>query len=138
MPAVSVASTRYNYPDGRSPVVHTADVARTDTTAKELFTLNPGDIPMRIEVFSGTASNAGTNARLSIGSSGNATYFVAAMDLKGTTITSGGAGQSIPSSAANLGTALAFVTTVTATYAEAGTASTAGGPWQIYFWVLPG
>ena len=138
MPAVSIASTRYSYPDGRKVVVHTGDVSRSDTSAKDLFTLNPGDIPMRIEVYSGTASNAGTNARLSIGSSGNATYFVAAMDLKGSTVTSGGLGQSIPSSAVNLGTALEFVTTVTATYAEAGTASTAGGPWQVFMYVLPG
>ena len=138
MPAVSIASTRGSYPDGRSVVLHTADVARSDTTAKDLFTLNKGDIPIRIEVYSGTASDAGTNARLSIGSTGSASYFVAAMDLKGTTVTSGGIGQSIPSSAANLGAALAFATTVTATYAEAGTASTAGGPWQVLFWVLPG
>lgn len=138
MPAVSIASTRNSYPDGRKVVVHTGEVARSDTSAKDLFTLNPGDIPLRIETYSGTASNAGTSARLSIGSTGAATYFVAALDVKGSTITSGGIGQSIPSSAANLGTAVQFVTTVTATYAEAGTASTAGGPWQVIFWVLPG
>ena len=138
MPAVSIASTRYSYPDGRKVVVHTGSVARTDTTAKELFTLNPGDIPIRVEVYSGTASDAGTAATLSIGSTGNATYFVAAMGLTATTITSGGVGQSIPSSAANLGSALEFVTTVTGTYAEGGTASTAGGPWQVFMYVLPG
>lgn len=134
--AQSVASTAQNFPRGRNVVAYTAQVARTDTTAKDLFTLHRGDIPLRISVYGGTASDAGTNARLSIGSTGNATYFVAAMDLKGSTITSGGIGQSFPSSAANLMVPLDFDTTVQATYAEAGNASTAGGPWTVVMEVL--
>ena len=134
--AVAVASTSANYPRGRDPVVFIGDVARTDTTAKDLFTLRAGDIPIRLEIVGTAASNAGTAATLSIGSTSNATYFAAGIDVKSATLTSGGLGQSVPSSAGNLGVRLAFDTTVQATYAEAGTASTSGGPWQVYMWVL--
>ena len=134
--AQSVASTSANFPRGRQVVAFTGSVATTDTTAKDLFTLQPGDIPLRLSVFGVAASNASVNARLSIGSTGNAGFFVAAMDVKGTALTSGGVGQSFPSSAANLGTPLSFVTTVQGTYAEAGTASTAGGPWIVVMEVL--
>jgi len=134
--AQSVASTWDDFPGGRSTVTFTGSVARTDTTAKDLFTLNPGDIPLRVSVWGTAVSNAGTNARLSIGSTGNATYFVANMELTGTALTSGGIGQAIPSSATNFMTPLAFVTTVQGTYTEVGTASTTGGPWIVVMEVL--
>lgn len=134
--AQSVASTSQNFPRGRSVVTFTGDVARTDTSAKELFTLRKGDIPLGLRIVGVAASNAGTNARLSVGSTGNATYFAAALDVKSTALTSGGVGQAIPSSAANLGVPLDFDTTVTATYAEAGSAATSGGPWIVVMDVL--
>lgn len=134
--AQSVASTFANFPRGRSPVVFTNSVARTDTSAKDLFTLQAGDIPLRLTIIGAAASDAGTNARISIGSTSNVAYFAAAIDVKSTALTSGGLGQAIPSSVANLGTPLAFDTTVQATYAEAGTASTTGGPWTVVMEVL--
>ena len=70
------------------------------------------------------------------GNAGNAGYFLAALDVKNTTITSGGGGQSVPSGVANLGTALAFRTEVQGIYAEAGSASNTGGPWTILMDVL--
>lgn len=134
--AQSVSSTYTFFPRGRQVSYFTGTVARTDTSAKDLFLLKAGDIPLEINVYSPTASDAGTSARLSIGSTSNASYFVAAMDLKGSTITSGGIGQSTPSSAANLAVPLAFDTVVQATYAESGAASTTGGPWTVIFQVL--
>ena len=133
----SIASTYDEY--GRSgvkPVKYFGSVARSDTTAKELFRLSAGDIPIGLKVQPmGAASDAGTNARISVGSTSNVAYFLAGFDVKGTTLTGGGL-QSVPSSAANLYVPLAFDTIVEATYAEAGTASTSGGPWIIEFEVL--
>ena len=137
--AESLASTFNSY--GRSgyrKVSYGGFVARTDTTAKELFRLSAGDIPTALRIGNtGAASDAGTNARLSIGSTSNATYFLAAFDVKSAgALTNGGGPVSLPSSTANLYRPLAFDTIVTATYAEAGTASTAGGPWFIEMDVL--
>ena len=134
--AQSVASTYPNFPRGRSVVAFTGSVARTDTTAKDLFTLRAGDIPLRVSMFGTAASDASVNARISIGSTGNVAYFAAGLDVKSTALTSGGLGQSFPSSATNLMVPLAFDTTVQATYAEAGTASTTGGPWVVVMEVL--
>lgn len=134
--AQSVASTSSTFPRGRQILAFTGSVATTDTTAKDLFQLKAGDIPLRLSIFGTTASNAGTSARISIGSTSNVAFFAAAIDVKGSTLTSGGLGQSVPSSAANLMIPLSFDTTVQATYAEAGTASTAGGPWVVVMEVL--
>ena len=133
----SIASTYAEY--GRSgvkPVKYFGSLARSDTTAKELFRLSAGDIPIGVRVQPhGAASNAGTAASISVGSTSNVSYFLAGFDVKGTTLTGGGL-QSVPSSVANLYVPLAFDTIVEATYAEAGTASTSGGPWVIEFEVL--
>jgi len=133
--AQSVASTSA-FIRGRNPVLFTGSVARTDTSAKDLFTLKAGDIPVRIFTWGTAASNAGTSATISLGSTSNVAYFLAGLDVKSTTLTSGGLGQAVPSSAANLATPLAFDTTVQATYAEGGSASSTGGPWIVYMEVL--
>ncbi len=133
--ATSVASTG-SFPRGRTATTFTGSVERWDTTARDLFFLRAGDIPLNITVYGTAVSNAGTNARLSIGSTSNATYFVSNMDLKGTALTSGGSGIAIPSSATNLGVPLSFDTIVQGTYFEAGTASTSGGPWVVVMQVL--
>ena len=133
----SIASTYDEFGRaGRQSVHYFGSVARSDTTAKELFRLSAGDIPIGLRVQpQGAASNAGTNARISVGSTSNVAYFLAGFDVKGTTITGGGL-QSVPSSAANLYVPLAFDTIVEATYAEAGTASTSGGPWVVDIEIL--
>lgn len=131
--AQSVASTSTFFPRGRSTVLHTNQVARTDTSAKDLFTLKAGDIPLRLAIQGAAVSNAGTSATLSIGSTSNVAYFLAGFDVKG----SGGVGYATPSSTANLAVPLSFDTVVQATYAEAGTASSSGGPWTVILEVLP-
>jgi hypothetical protein len=127
---LSVASTSRN---GRDPVVFTNLVARTDTTAKDLFHLKAGWIPLGLDIFSPSASNAGTAAALSVGSTGNAAYFAAPIQLKSGTQS---VGQSRPSTVSNLGEPLAFDTTVTGTYVEYGSASTSGGPWLVAMSVI--
>ena len=128
---LSVASTSVN---GRDSIVYTNQFARTDTTAKELFKLPQGTIPMSISLYGETASNAGTSALVSFGSTGTASYFAADLQLK--TGVHAVLGQSTPSTVANLAAPLEFDTFVTATYSEHGTASTAGGPWTVVMTVL--
>jgi hypothetical protein len=127
---LSVASTSRN---GRDPVVFTNLVARSDTTAKDLFHLKAGWIPLGLSIFAPVASNAGTSAILSIGSTGNVAYFASPIQLKSGTQS---LGQSHPSSVSNLGEPLDFDTTVIGTYAESGSASTSGGPWLVSMTVI--
>jgi len=128
---LSVASTSVS---GRQVVTYTNHVATTDTTAKDLFTLEKGDIPLNLWIYAPAASNASVSALLSIGSTGNAGYFAKDMQLK--TGMHAVLGPSQPSTVSNMMTPLAFQTTVTATYSEHGTASSAGGPWTVVFDVL--
>ena len=129
----SIASTSIN---GRNVVTYTNHVARTDTTAKSLFVLEQGDIPMSLSLYTAAASNAGTGALLSIGSTGaaSAARFAGPMQLK--TGMHAVLGPSTPSTVSNFMEPLPFQTTVTATYAEYGTASTAGGPWVVVVGVI--
>lgn len=128
---LSVASTSIN---GRQPVTYTNRIARTDTTAKDLFILEAGDIPISLQLYTAAASNAGTSALLSIGSTGNAAYFAGAIQVKSGTHSQ--LGVSTPSTTSNLMEPLPFQTAVTGTYAEYGAASTAGGPWTVLMQVI--
>jgi hypothetical protein len=121
----SIASTSIN---GRNIVTYTNQVARTDTTAKDLFVLEADDIPVGLRLYTAAASDAGTSALLSIGSTGNAAYFGSVQVVSGT---HSQLGVSTPSTVSNLMEPLSFQTTVTATYAEYGSASAAGGPWTV-------
>src|SRR5262245_2502233 len=66
---------------GKVLSVATATVARTDTAAKNLFTLPKGAIPLFIFLF-GPQSNAVTTATINIGRTGTPNYYVAAQDVK--------------------------------------------------------
>lgn len=99
-------------------------LARTDTSAKTLGYLPVGAIVVSVEVWTGTLSNAGTSATVSIGKSGTNNYFVNAFDVKGSTVSA----QNFPA-CSNLFSAIGPLTVV-GIYAESGGASTTGGP----FW----
>ena len=104
-------------------------IARTDTSAKNLFTLKAGSIPVRVSYYAGTASNAVTTATISVGRTGTATYFLNAADVK-TAATA--TGQQTPTTnVTNMHVALTSDTVVTGTYAESGGASSTGGPWTV-------
>lgn len=121
--------TDTTFPGGRKYVSYSGQIARTDTSAVRLFELPAGFVPAQLRVTSPAASNAGTNARISVGSSGGAgSEFVANFDVK----SSGGVGQALPSSAGLLGSALGTSIIVTGIYAEAGSASSTGGPWTVW------
>ena len=128
---LSVASTSVS---GRDTIVYTNRVARSDTTAKDLFKLKRGTIPVSLDIYTPAASDAGTGALLSIGSTGNAAYFAGPMQLKSGMHAT--LGLSTPSTVSYLMEPLAFDTMVTGTYAEHGTASTAGGPWTVVMTIL--
>jgi hypothetical protein len=104
-------------------------LARTDTSAKTLFTLPPNAVPITLTIFGSAVSNAGTSATISVGKAGGTgSEFLSAFDVKGST----GAGQQNPTAAANLNASIGTTAlAITGTYAETGTASTSGGPWTV-------
>ena len=120
-----------NFQNGRNLMQFVGSVARTDTSAKTLFTLPANCIPLKISYSSTAPSNAGTTATLSVGISGvSATALLAATDIK-TAGTGGGAQNPTASASTYYGTPLAAAAVVTGTYAETGGASSSGGPWIV-------
>lgn len=109
-----------------------ATVARTDTTAKNLFTIPKGAIPTALRVYSTTASNAASTATLSIGKTGTAAHYLSAFDIKTTGTGSGlqDLDKAVPLNLFVVGSATASLQII-GTYAETGTASTTGGPWTV-------
>lgn len=110
-------------------------LARTDTSAKNLFTLPPGAVIISLSVLGAAVSNAGTTATISVGKSGGAgTEYLSGFDVKGST----GLGQQTPTGATLTAAAVATAQIVTGIYAETGGASTLGGPWTVVieYWTL--
>lgn len=130
-----------SYPKPREIYTKFISIARTDTTGTEKAKLPKGAILVGAFVLSGTASNAGTTAVISVGTTATSNELVASYDVK-TAAT--GEGFS-PVGAAAVGTAFATAltadTSIFGIYAETGTASTTGGPWVVrldYTFVGPG
>lgn len=109
--------------------VQAASVARTDTTATAKMRLPKGARIIGF-VLSGTASNAGTTATLSVGSTTTANEFVNAVS-----VLSGGVGNGVNvlnGVASGVGAVLTAASTdIYVKYAETGTASSAGG-WKLF------
>ena len=106
-------------------------LARTDTTAKELFGIPKDAVIVGIYVIGGAVSNAATTATIGTGSSTSANEHMTGYDVK-TAAT--GEGYN-PAGAAAVGSAMVTKLTtdkpIYAKYTESGTASTAGGPWYV-------
>jgi hypothetical protein len=114
---------------GNVKQVKAGTLARTDTSAKALFSLPANAMVIGISAF-GTNSNAATSATITLksrpvdGSSAAASFGT--LDAKATSAKAVGATL--------LGIAFArqsMPVYITAEYAEEGTASTAGGDWTI-------
>lgn len=112
----------------------TNTVARTDTSAKTLFTLPAGATILFWTVHAPAVSDAATTALLVVGKSGDADFFLDDINLKVVT------GFMVPNNNAAEGAAVVASSTgavgtadvaVTGTYTETGTASTVGGPWTV-------
>lgn len=119
------------YIDGtsRTLVKKIGQITRTTTSDTDLFTLPANAVPTSLRIFSGTASNAGTTATINVGLGSTSGYFLSGFDVKTST---SGAGQVVPNAAAELFTGIgADALSVTGKYAETGTASTTGGPWNV-------
>ncbi|GAC1615594.1 MAG: hypothetical protein NVS9B1_25350 [Candidatus Dormibacteraceae bacterium] len=119
------------FPSGRIRTEFQGSIARTDTTAKNLFVLPAGAIPFDITVSSAAVSNAATTATISVGKSGGTgVEFLTTQDVKGAS----GSGVLHPAGPATslFGVSVgASSVTVTGVYAETGAASNAGGPWLV-------
>lgn len=124
------STTDTTFPTGRKPVTFVAQVTRSNTSNTATQTILPaGFVVSGVKVFGPAASNAGTSATISVGSTNSTTgVIVSALDVKG----SAGLGQAVPSSVAIAGVVLPAATVVTVQYAEAGSASTTGGPWDVF------
>lgn len=111
----------------KSPVVKTRVVSRTMTAATQIATLPKGARILML-VLRGTASDAGTTATLSFGTSTSANELVSAFDVKGS-----GSGVRVLAGVTGLagfGAVATKDTPIFALYAETGTAS-ANGAWQV-------
>jgi hypothetical protein len=124
-------------PPSKDVRVKAFSVARTDTTATVKAMLPFNSTIIDFLIF-GAASNAGTTATLSIGSSVTSTEYVNAQDVK----TAGGLIRPTSTvSATNLpnldNIPQSGDVQIWSKYAESGTASSAGGPYTvIVFYVM--
>jgi hypothetical protein len=111
----------------KATVSKTRNALRTMTTGTQVMTLPKG---ARILGFllNGVASDAGTTATISVGSTVAANEFVSAQDVK--TAASGIGPRLLPGVSGAIGVARAAETPIFFKYAETGTASAAGN-WQI-------
>ena len=118
----------YADPTSRVMVIKTASVARTDTSAKNLYTLPANAQVIRFEIMSAAVSDAGTTATLSVGKTGSNTFFINAQNVK----TTPAANTPTAAVSSNLFTSVgSSAIQVVGIYAETGTASTTGGPWNV-------
>jgi ATP-dependent Lon protease len=117
-------------PTSKDTVCKVFSVARTDTTAT-LKAVLPADASIiGVKVFGGTASNAGTSATVTITAANNSgTVSTGTYDVK----TNGAVtGEITMSGLPNIQPVpLTGDITIKATYAETGTASSAGGAWNV-------
>lgn len=117
----------------RDVQVKSFSVSRTDTTAALKAQLPAGSVPIAFIINGTTASDAGTSATLSLGSTTSANEYVNGYDVK-----TNGASAALLPAIGGIGAASAApslprggVVKLYAIYAETGTASTAGGSWTI-------
>ena len=104
-------------------------VARTDTTAFEAFVLPKGAVISGAYVVGATSSNAATSAVIEVGTNpGTSNEIIDDFDVK----TNGAGYDPVGSTGGSaMGTQLTADTLYKAMYTEAGTASSAGGPWLV-------
>jgi hypothetical protein len=99
-----------------------ASVARTDTSAKDLFVIPKGSTIVNT-ILMGAVSDAGTTATVDVGNSGDADAYIDATNVLSVS------SQTLAPAVAQ--GELLVDTLIQGIYAESGTASTAGGDWTI-------
>lgn len=122
----SGASVLHADPDAKIVVRKIATIARTNSTAKNLFMLPANAIPISLRVIIPTASDAVTTAVISVGKTGTGTHFLSSYDVKGNS------GQQSPTAVTNLGSSVGTsAIQVIGIYADTGGAATTGGPFTV-------
>lgn len=120
-----------SYPKPRDSIEKVVKIVRTDTTAFVAAWLPKDAVITGMYVIGAAASDAGTSASISVGSTSTANEYLATYDVK-TAAT--GEGYNIAGAAAVGSAFMSKLTTdvpVYAKYTEAGVASTTGGPWFV-------
>lgn len=115
-------------PPAKNPMTKVVAVTRSMTTSTVVAVLPEGARIMSF-VLSGTASNAGTTASLSIGTTTTATEYVNALNVLAAG--SGNGVQHLVGVTGALGGQLSGDTSIYVKYAETGTASSAGA-WNLF------
>ena len=118
-------------PTARASQVKTGYVARTDTTAKELFSIPKGAVISGIYVIGTVASDAATTATVSIGNTASANEYMNGFDVKTAATATGYQAAGAKAVGTAMMSPLASDILVKGIYAETGTASTTGGPWYV-------
>jgi hypothetical protein len=128
-PIASVGPTT-NIPSRKDCSCKAFLVSRTDTTAS-LKAVLPADASIINVFMTGVASNAGTTATVSVGTTATATEIINAQDVK----TAGGMIRPTTSFSTNFPNVtpvpLGADIQIFAKYAETGAASSAGGPYTV-------
>ena len=114
-------------PAAKGLQVKTATIARTDTTAKNLFGLPKDATVVGFSVTGQVGSDAATTAVLDVGITGTVEKYVANQDVRNATT----AHPFIGLNGNGAGTILANDELIIGSYAETGAASTTGGPWTV-------
>ena len=120
-----------NSPAGAQSRHFTANITRSTTSNAQLFQLPAGSTILSMRVLGSVVSDAGTNARISVGCNTNERVFISEFNVK-----TNGNLQSFPSSSLMLGTLTdPNPVSVIGRYDEVGSASTVGS-WTVDFEVL--
>lgn len=131
-----MAISLYGEPKNRDLLAKVFKVTRTDTTASIKAYLPKDAVLAGAYVLGGPVSNAGTTGTLSVGTTSTSNEIVSAFNL----ITNGVGYVPVGTAGTSLfGTKLTADTPIYAKYAETGTASNAGGPWEVKLeYYIPG
>lgn len=122
-----------NRPAGAYSKYFTGQITRSTTSNQALFTLPANPTILSWRVSGSLVSNAATDARISIGCNSNERVFLSEFNVK-----TNGNLQSFPSSAPGSRGLISDPNPVNVIgrYDETGSASTAGGPWDVICEVL--
>ncbi len=135
----ATAQVSLSYPKPRESQEKYISIVRTDTTAFQAAVLPKEAVITGMFVIGAAASTAGTTATISVGTTATANELVDAYDVK--TAATGEGFNAVGAAAVGsaFATKLTADTPIYAKYAESGTASGAGGPWDERIdYVIPG
>ena len=126
-----MAVSLYGTPRSRGSQTKFISIARTDTTAAIKAYLPKDAFIVGMYVIGGTASDAGTSASISVGTTSTSNELLATYDVKTAATGEGYSAVGAAAVGSAFATRLTADTAIYGKYEEAGIASTAGGPWIV-------